>query len=87
MKSKLKHEDTFEKAAAGIPRVARAIVGLPANHRQKALGAVERSYRKIAIDLGFGEGQAQGWAAVIMGRLRAELQERLPAARSLQQQN
>ena len=87
MKSKLKHEDSLEKAAAGITRVARVIVGLPANHRQKALGAVERSYRKIAIDSGFGERQAQGWAAVIMVSLRAELDERLPAGTSLQQQN
>ncbi len=80
MKSKLKHEVTLEEAAAGVTRVARAIVGIPAKHRQNALGAVERSYRKTATDLGFVEGQAQGWAAAIMVSLRAELEERLLAA-------
>jgi hypothetical protein len=87
MKPKLKHEDTLENAAAGITRVARAILGLPADRRQKALGAVERSYRKIAMDLGFGESQAHGWASAIMVSLQAELEERLLAGPSLQQQN
>ncbi len=80
MKSKLKHEVTLEEAAAGVTRVARAIVGIPAKHRQNALGAVEHSYRKIAMDLGFVEGQAQKWASAIMVSLRAELEERLLAA-------
>ena len=80
MKPKLKHEDTLEKAAAGITLIALAIIEIPANNRQKALGAVERSYHKIAMDLGFGERQAQRWAAVIMASLRAELQERLLTA-------
>ena len=84
MNAKLKHEDTLEKAAAGITRVARAILGVPANHRQKALGAVERSYRKIAIDLGFREDQARGWAAAMMATLRAELEERLAATSARQ---
>jgi len=44
-------------------------------------------FRKIATDLGFGESQAQGWAAAIMVILRAELEERILAAPSLQQQN
>jgi hypothetical protein len=48
MKSQLKHEVTLEAAAAGITRVAQAIVGIPAKPRQNSLGAVERSYRKIA---------------------------------------
>jgi hypothetical protein len=77
MQSKLKGEDTLERAAAGIARVARAIVGIPAKYRPQALGAVERSYCKIAIDLGFGEGQAQGWATAIMVSLRAELEKGL----------
>jgi hypothetical protein len=75
---KLKHEVTLEEAAAGVTRVAQAIVGIPAKHRQNALGAVEHSYRKIAIDLGFVEGQAQGSASMVS--LRAELEERLLAA-------
>jgi DNA-directed RNA polymerase specialized sigma24 family protein len=87
MKPKLKHEDTLEKAAAGITRVARAVLGLPPDRRQKALGAVERSYREIAMDLGFGESQADGWASAIMVSLRAELEERLLASPILQQQN
>jgi hypothetical protein len=84
MKLKLKHEDALEKATSGITRVAQAIVGIPAEQRLKALGAVERSYRKIATDLGFREDQARGWAAAIMASLRAELEKRL-AAKSARQ--
>ena len=84
MKSELKGEDALEKAASGITRVAQAIVGIPAEQWLKALGAVERSYRKIAIDLGFREDQARGWAAAIMASLRAELEERLAATSARQ---
>jgi len=75
MKSKLKDDDVLEKAIGGIPRVARIIVGMPPDERRKALGAVEYSYRRTALELGFAEGQARGWASVVMLSLRAEMQD------------
>jgi hypothetical protein len=75
MKSKLKDDDVLEKAIGGIPRVARIIVGMPPDERRKALGAVEYSYRRTALELGFAEGQARGWASVVMLSLRAERQD------------
>jgi hypothetical protein len=74
MTSKLKDDDVLEKAIGGIPRVARIIVGMPPDERRKALDAVEYSYRRTALELGFAEGQARGWASVVMLSLRAEMQ-------------
>jgi len=75
MKSKLKDGDVLEKAIGGIPRIARIIVGMPPDEKRKALDAVEYSYRRTALELGFSEGQARGWASVVMISLRAELQD------------
>ena len=77
MKPKLQDDGVLEKAIGGIPRVARTIVGLPPQERQKALDAVEYSYRETAVELGFGEGQARGWASVVMLMLslQAEMQD------------
>ena len=72
MKPKLQDDGVLEKAIGGIPRVARTIVGLPPQERQKALDAVEYSYRETAVELGFGKGQARGWASVVMLSLQAE---------------
>lgn len=75
MKSKLKDYGVLEKAIGGIPRIARIIVGMPPDEKRKALDAVEYSYRRTALELGFSEGQARGWASVVMVSLRAELQD------------
>jgi DNA-directed RNA polymerase specialized sigma24 family protein len=75
MKPKLQNDSVLKKAIGGIPRVARTIVGLPPQERQKALDAVEYSYRETAVELGFGEGQARGWASVVMLSLQAEMQD------------
>jgi len=40
-----------------------------------ALKAAESSYYKTALGLGFTAGQAEGWAAMVMVRLRAEIAE------------
>ena len=47
------------------------------DERRKALQALEYSYRITALNLGFGEGQARGWATVVMMSLQAEVQEAL----------
>jgi hypothetical protein len=39
-----------ESPRLGSPVLRGPCSALPASHRQKALGAVERSYRKIAMD-------------------------------------
>ena len=75
MKSKLKDYGVLEKAIGGIPRIARIIVGMPPDEKRKALDAVEYSYRRTALELGFSEGQARGWASVVMVSLRAKLQD------------
>ena len=75
MKSKLKDYGVLEKAIGGIPRIARIIVGMPPDEKRKALDAVEYSYRRTALELGFSEGQARGWGSVVMVSLRAELQD------------
>jgi hypothetical protein len=75
MKSKLKDDDVLGRAIGGIPRIAQIIVGMPPDEKRKALDAVEYSYRRTALELGFSEGQARGWASVVMVSLRAELQD------------
>ncbi len=69
-------EETLEAALAGIPRVAEAISAMPVEDMAKALEAAEHSYYQTALDLGYGEAQAKGWAATIMVRLLEELEER-----------
>lgn len=76
MASNLIEEQIFEAAIAGVSRVAEAIAAVPDENQVRALEAAERSYFKAALDLGYGEAQAQGWAATIMDRLRAEVAER-----------
>jgi hypothetical protein len=76
MASNLIEEAILEAAIAGVSRVAEAIAAVPDESRDKALEAAERSYFNAALDLGYGEAQAQGWAAAIVDRLRAELAER-----------
>jgi hypothetical protein len=66
-------EEILEMAIDGISRVAEAIAAMPVEDRVKAFEAVERSYCETALDLGYEETQAQGWAAALMVRLRAEV--------------
>lgn len=75
MTSKLKDDDVLERAIGGIPRVARMIVEMQPDERRKAPDAVEYSYRRTALELGYGEGQACGWASVVMLSLRAEMRK------------
>ena len=68
-----REEAVLEEAFAGVSRVAEAIASLPAKDSLTAFDAAERSYRKTAEALGYTEGQARGWAASLMVRLRAEV--------------
>ncbi len=71
--SSTREEAILEEAFAGISRVAEAIASLPIKDSLRAFDAAERSYRKTAEALGYTEGQACGWAASLMVRLRAEV--------------
>ena len=61
-------------AVLGIPRVAQAIAEIPVERRARALQAAERSYCQTALDAGYRETQAEGWAAALMFQLRAEME-------------
>jgi len=75
MTSSSESERILEMAAAGIPRVAQAIAAISVEDRIKALEAAERSYCQTALDIAYGEAQAEGWAAALMFQLRAELEK------------
>ena len=75
MASNSESEQILEMAIAGISRVAQAIAAMPAEDRARALEAAERSYCQTALDLGYGEAQAESWAAALMFRLRAEIEK------------
>ncbi len=68
-----REEAILEEAFASILRVAEAVAFLPIKDSLRAFDAAERSYRKTAEALGYTEGQARGWAAVLMVRLRIEV--------------
>lgn len=57
---------------AGLPKVAELIATIPEERRRRALEAAEQSYLRTARALGYDEGDAQQWAAVVMVRLRAD---------------
>lgn len=80
----LKTESALETALVGIPRVAEFIASLSGKDRHKAFVAAERSYSNTALELGFSEGQAKGWANALLVRLRWEvdvlIQARTPGA-------
>jgi hypothetical protein len=63
----------------GLPRVADALVAVPADALARALMAVEESYRQSARDLGYDDGEAQSWVDAMMFRLRSEVQARQSA--------
>ena len=75
MASILQDEETLQAAIAGIPRVAEAVASIPEKARAKALAAVESTYRRTMLDLGYEEGPAEGWVSAMMLRLQAEVTE------------
>jgi hypothetical protein len=81
-------EQVLEAAIGGLPRVAEAVVAIPAEARKRALDAAEDSYRQTARNLDYGEAEVQEWVAAIMFRLRAEVaaQELKAAAQGLAEQ-
>jgi len=73
MASSSEEDAILEVAIAGVSRVAEAIGAMTHENRVTALEAAERSYYKTALDLGYGEAEAQGWAATVMATLLAEV--------------
>jgi hypothetical protein len=73
----MKNEDVLQSVILGIPRVAKRIVGLPKEQREKALAAVEQTYLRTATDLDYGESEARDWISAIMDCLRTEVEERV----------
>lgn len=68
-----KMDEILSAAIAGLPRVAELIATVPAEDRDRALDAAEKSYVQTALRLGYDEADAQQWAAAIMFRLRIEV--------------
>ena len=81
-----RHQEIFELAFAGIPRVADLIAALRVDDRTKALDAAEQRYKQMARDLGVSEGAAEVWAAAMMSLIRLRVVEetvqRAPTAQS-----
>ncbi len=75
--------EILQAAVAGIPRVAKAIAAIPAEHRGSACGAAERCYMQTAKDLGGADKFAQKWASAVMLRLRAEVEQQVSANRKV----
>lgn len=67
------NEEAIHTAIIGIPRVAKRIVGLPDEQRQKAFDAVEQSYLKTVIESDCAEDDARHWVGTVMDTLRAEV--------------
>lgn len=70
-------EDVLQSVILGIPRVARRIVKLTEEQREKALAAVEQTYLQAAMDLDYVDADAREWVSAIMDCLRAEVDERI----------
>jgi len=75
MKSDSRHQDIFEMAFAGIPRVAQLIATLHLEDRIRALDAAEQRYKQMARDLGVSEGADDVWAAALMSLIRLQVVE------------
>jgi hypothetical protein len=63
----------LQAATVGIPRVARVIAEIPAEHRTRAWQAVERGYLQAIRDTGFAEKAARDLVAALMRRLREQV--------------
>ena len=70
MANRSEAEKILEVAVAGIPRIAKVIADFPIEFREGALEVAERRYQQTVCDLGYAEGDAQGWISVVMFRLR-----------------
>jgi hypothetical protein len=70
-----RHQDIFERAFAGIPRVADLIAALHREDRIRALDAAEQRYKQMARDVGVSEGAADVWAAAVMSLIRLRVVE------------
>ena len=70
-----RHQDIFERAFAGIPRVAELIAALRLEDRIRALNAAEQRYKQMARDVGVSEGAADVWAAAVMSLIRLRVVE------------
>jgi hypothetical protein len=68
-------DGVFSNVLAGLPRVAEVIATVPEGKRECALEAAEQCYLSTARELGYGESDAQQWAAAVMRRLRADADE------------
>ena len=75
----LSTREALQAAIDGLPRVADALVAVPADARARAFTAVEDSYRQCACDLGYDDGEVQSWVGAMMFRLRNEVQARQSA--------
>lgn len=71
------NEDVLQSVILGIPRIAKTIVKLPREQRERALAAVEKTYLHTAVDLDFAEVDARDWVSAIMDCLRVEVDERI----------
>ena len=61
----------------------RPIAEIPTEHRTKALGAAERSYRQTVQELGYEEGPIQSWIAAVMLRLQTEVRKQESAKQKI----
>jgi hypothetical protein len=75
MASSSESERVLGAAIAGIPQVAKTIAEVPTALRERALQAVERSYRQTVRDLGHSEADTQVWISAMMFRLRSQVEE------------
>jgi len=74
-------QEVIERAIVGLPRVADALVSVPADVRATALLAVKDSYRQSARDLGYNDGEAESWVDAMMFRLWSEVAARSSLSR------
>lgn len=70
MVARFDNDGVLLNVLAGLPRVAELIATVPEEKRERALEAAEESYLNTARALGYGEVDAQQWAAAVMVRLR-----------------